>query len=60
MYTQYTIFHIKKKTDLNYPKSAAVGFVPRDKNKFETDLVNESSVFEPLKVYCIGSNCICH
>ena len=28
--TQYTIFHIKKKIIINYPKSAAVGFVPRD------------------------------
>ena len=25
-YTQYTIFSIKKKTTLNYPKSAAMGF----------------------------------
>ena len=23
------------------------------KNKFETDVVNELSVFEPLKFYCI-------
>ena len=29
-YTQYTIFNIKKKTTLNYPKSAAKGFFPRD------------------------------
>ena len=25
-YTQYTIFNIEKKTTLNYPKSAAMGF----------------------------------
>ena len=25
-YTQYTIFDIKKKLTLNYPKSAAMGF----------------------------------
>ena len=25
-YTQYTIFNIKKKITLNYPKSAAMGF----------------------------------
>ena len=25
-YTQYTIFNIKKKNTLNYPKSAAMGF----------------------------------
>ena len=32
-YTQYTIFHIKKKITLNYPKSAAVGFFPTDPRK---------------------------
>ena len=25
-YTQYTVFNIKKKISLNYPKSAAMGF----------------------------------
>ena len=29
-YTQYTVFNIKKKITLNYPKSAAKGFFPRD------------------------------
>ena len=29
-YTKYTIFNIKKKITLNYPKSAATDFVPRD------------------------------
>ena len=29
-YTQYTIFDIKRKIDLNYLKSAAMGFFPRD------------------------------
>ena len=28
--TQYTVFNIKKKITLNYPKSAAKGFFPRD------------------------------
>ena len=28
--TQFTIFNIKKKITLNYPKSAATGFFPRD------------------------------
>ena len=28
-YTQHTIFNIKKKITLNYPKSAAMGFFPR-------------------------------
>ena len=29
-YTQCTIFNMNKKTTLNYPKSAARGFFPRD------------------------------
>ena len=29
-YTQYTIFNIKQKITLNYPKSAAMGFFQRD------------------------------
>ena len=29
-YTQYTIFNIKKRIALNYPKSAAMFFSPRD------------------------------
>ena len=52
-YTQYTIFNIKKKVALNYPKSAAMGFCSKGlKNEFETAMANESSVFEPLKFYC--------
>ena len=54
--TQYTIFNIKKKITLNYPKSAAMGFCAKGvKNEFETAEVNEPSVFEPLKFYCILS-----
>ena len=53
MYTQYTIFNIKKKFTLNYPKFAAVGFFQGSKNEFEAAMVNEPSVFEPLKFYCI-------
>ena len=37
---------IKKKITLDFPKSAAM-------NEFEIAVVNESSVFEPLKFYCI-------
>ena len=29
-YTQHTMFNILKKITLNYPKSAAMGFFPRD------------------------------
>ena len=52
-YTQYTIFNMNKKNTLNYPKSAAMGFFPEGlKNQFETAVVNEPSVFEPLKFFC--------
>ena len=52
--TQYTIFNIEKKITLNYRKSAAMGFCSKGfKNEFETAVVNEPSVFGPLKFYCI-------
>ena len=51
--TQYTVLNIKKKITLNYPTSAAIGFFPKGlKNEFETAVVNEPPVFEPLKFYC--------
>ena len=50
-YTQYTIFNINMKNTLNYPKSAL--FSKGHKNEFETAVVNEPSLFEPLKFYCI-------
>ena len=53
-FTQYTIFNINTKIILNYPKSAALRFASKGlKNEFETAVVNESSVFEALKFYCI-------
>ena len=52
--TRYTIFNMKQKNNLNYPKSAVMGVVSKGlKNEFETAKVNEPSVFEPLKFYCI-------
>ena len=54
-YTQYTIFDMIKKNTLNHPKSAAMGFFSKGlKNEFETAVVNEPSMFEPLKFYCIS------
>ena len=47
--TKYTIFNTKKKITLNYPKSAAMGFFPRDSRTSS----KQPSVFEPLKCYCI-------
>ena len=55
-YTRYTIFNMNKTDTINYPKSAPMGFFSKGlKNEFETAVVNEPSVFEPLKFYCIGS-----
>ena len=55
-YTQYNFFNIKKKITINYSKSAAAGFFSKGlKNEFETAVVNELSVFEPLKIYCIDT-----
>ena len=52
-YTSYTIFSIRQKIVLNYPKSAAMGFFSkRLMNEFETSVVNVPSVFKPLKLYC--------
>ena len=53
-YTQYTVFNMKKEESLliilNLPLwEFSKGF----KNGFETAVVNEPSVFEPLKFYCI-------
>ena len=55
-YTQYTIINIKEQitTIPNIIMSAAMGFFSWDlKNEFKTAVVNEPSVFEPLKFYCI-------
>ena len=44
----------KKKSPLNYPKMCSYEIFSKGfKNEFKTALVNEPSVFEPLKVYCI-------
>ena len=48
-----TIFNIIKKTILNYPKSAGMDFSRGPKKELETAVVNEPSVFEPLKFYCM-------
>ena len=52
-YTQYTIFNIKKKITINYSASAAMGYFSKGpKIEFETAVVKEPSVFEPLKFCC--------
>ena len=53
-YTQYTISQYKKE---NHPKLSQIcnyGICSKEpKNQFETAVVNEPSVFEPPKFYCI-------
>ena len=52
--TQYTVFNIKKKNHTKLSKICSKGiFSLRLKNEFEAAMVNEPSVFEPLKFYCI-------
>ena len=54
-FIQHTIFNIEKRKSpyVNCPKSAAMGFFPKGiKNEFEIAVVNELSVFAPLKVNC--------
>ena len=53
MNTHNIPFVIKRQITLNYPKSAAMGFFTGLKNGFETAVVNEPTVFEPLKFYCM-------
>ena len=56
-YPQHAIINIKKKINLNYPKYNNVcsdRIFPKGlKNEFEKAVINEPSVFEPLKFYCI-------
>ena len=53
-YAQYTIFNIKRKITLNYFKSAAMDFFSKElQNEFETAVVVEPSVFEPMEFYCM-------
>ena len=45
---------MKKKNTLNYPKSVAMDFFSKGlKKEFEAAVVNEPSVFEPVKFYCM-------
>ena len=53
-YTQYTIFNMNMKNTLIQICSYGL-FSKGLKNEFETAVVNEPSVFKPLKFYCLGS-----
>ena len=56
-YSQHAIINMEKKITLNYPEYnnvSSYGIFPLGlKNEFETAVVNEPSVFEPSKFYCI-------
>ena len=53
-YTQYTFFNMNKKNTLKLSKICSYGLFSKGlKNEFETAVVNEPLVFEPLKFYCI-------
>ena len=55
-YTQHTIFKLKENHHKSYKIcSYGIFFAKGLKNEFETAVVNELSVFEPLKVYCIST-----
>ena len=55
--TAYTIFNINTKSHPKISEICSYEISPRDprtsSNEFETAVVNESSVFEPLNFYCI-------
>ena len=53
-YTQYTIFNIKQENNPKLSQFCSYGiFFQRLKNEFEKAIVQELSVFEPLKFYCM-------
>ena len=58
--TKHMVFIRQKKIPLIYPKYAAIRLFSKGlKNEFDTAVVNEPSVFEPLKFYrVIYSNII--
>ena len=56
VHTIYRFQYKKRRITINCPKSAAKVFsqgLSRGKRAIETAVVNEPSVFEPLKFYCI-------
>ena len=54
-YRQNTIFNMKKKKHLKLSQICSYGIISKGlTNEFETAVVNEPSVFEPLKFDCIN------
>ena len=55
-YTQYTFFQYENKKHPKLSQICSYGIFSKGlKNEFERAVVNEPSVFEPLKFYCICS-----
>ena len=53
-YIQNTIFQYEKENHPTLSEICSYGiFSKGPKNEFETAMVNEPSVFEPLKFYCM-------
>ena len=53
-YTQYIIFQYEKEKHPKLSQICSYGIFSKGlKNEFERAMVNEPSVFEPLKFYCI-------
>ena len=53
-YKQYTVSQYKKENNLKLSQICNYGICSKGlKNEFEQAVVNEPSVFEPLKFYCI-------
>ena len=53
-YTQYTISQYRKENNPKLSQICNYGICPKGlKNEFEPAVVNEPSVLEPLKFYCI-------
>ena len=56
-YTQYTIFQYEKEKHTKLFQICSYGIFSKGfKNEFERSVVNEPSVFEPLKFYCIHTD----
>ena len=54
-YTQHTINQYEYEKPPKLSQICSYGLFSKGlKNEFETAMVNEPSVFEPLKFYCIG------
>ena len=55
VYTQYTIFNKKKRKSPQIILNLQLwNFYLGLKNEFETAVISEPTVFEPLKYYCIS------